>query len=68
MTGNKVGRRVEVKELNEKVQLDRTEIKNVLEYLSDLGFINLETIGGPFLYGHLTVNESGLRECGNEGD
>lgn len=54
--------RISVQEINAALNLDRTEIKNVLEYLQELGYINIETIGGPLLYGHITITESGLEK------
>jgi len=53
---------IPVKKVNENLDLDRTEIKNVLEYLQELGFISIETIGGPLLYGHITITEEGLHK------
>lgn len=54
--------KIAVRKVNNSLRLDRTEIKNVLEYLQELGFINIETIGGPFLYGHVTITDSGLQK------
>ncbi len=51
---------ISVKKLNGNLNLDRTEIKNVLEYLEELGYIDIKTIGGPLLYGHITITKSGL--------
>jgi Mn-dependent DtxR family transcriptional regulator len=51
---------ISVKELNTNLDLDRTEIKNVLEYFQELGYINIQTIGGPLLYGHIRITKSGL--------
>lgn len=52
--------KIPVKKINTSLNLDRTEIKNVLEYLEELGYINIQTIGGPLLYGHISITESGL--------
>jgi hypothetical protein len=54
--------KISVKKINAEALLDRTEIKNALEYLQELGFINIETIGGPFLYGHVTITDAGLNK------
>ncbi|NGP86901.1 hypothetical protein [Fodinibius halophilus] len=51
---------IAVKKINASLNLDRTEIKNVLEYLEELGYIEIKTIGGPLLYGHITITELGL--------
>ncbi|TYP95039.1 hypothetical protein LX73_0334 [Fodinibius salinus] len=52
--------KISVKDINTNLCLDRTEIKNLLEYLEELGYINIQTIGGPLLYGHISITESGL--------
>jgi len=54
--------KISVQELNTHLQSERTEIKNVLEYFQDLGYISIETIGGPLLYGHIKITESGLEK------
>lgn len=55
--------KISVQEINERLQLDRTQLKNILEYLNELGFIEILTIGGPLLYGHVTATEAGLNKC-----
>jgi len=55
--------KISVKKINDKLGLDRTEIKNILEYLQELGFVEIATIGGPLLYGHVTATEKGLKKC-----
>ncbi len=55
-------KKIPVKKINVNLEWGRTEIKQVLEYLQELGLINIETIGGPFLYGHVTITESGLKK------
>ena len=59
---NDTSRRIPVQDINADISLDRTEIKNVLEYLQELGYISIETIGGPLLYGHITITETGLQK------
>ncbi|NIV11697.1 MAG: hypothetical protein GWN62_10565 [Aliifodinibius sp.] len=55
-------KKIPVKKINVNLEWGRTEIKHVLEYLQELGLINIETIGGPFLYGHVTITESGIKK------
>lgn len=62
LSKNDMSRKIAVQEINVKLDLDRTEIKNVLEYLEELNYINIETIGGPLLYGHITITELGLEK------
>jgi len=52
-----------VYDINENLGLDRTQLKNILEYLQELGYIDIITIGGPMLYGHIKVTEKGLKKC-----
>jgi len=58
---------IPVQEINNSLQLDRTQLKNILEYLQELGYIEIVTIGGPLLYGHVTATKEGLNKC-NEMD
>ncbi|RNC85543.1 MAG: hypothetical protein ED557_01870 [Balneola sp.] len=51
---------VTVKGLNEALEFDRNEVKNLLEYLENKGCVKIETIGGPFLYGHVSITKKGL--------
>lgn len=55
-------KQIPVKKINATLEWDRSEIKHGLEYLQELGLINIETIGGPLLYGHITITESGLEK------
>ncbi len=56
---------IPVKKINATLEWDRIEIKHVLEYLEELGLINTKTIGGPLLYGHITLTESGIEKYKN---
>lgn len=62
LSNNETSQRIQVQDINASLDLDRTEIKNVLEYLQELGYISIETIGGPLLYGHITITELGLEK------
>ena len=62
LSDNDTSQQIPVQDINSNLSLDRTEIKNVLEYLQELGYIKIETIGGPLLYGHITITESGLEK------
>ncbi|MDZ7682140.1 MAG: hypothetical protein U5J63_10640 [Fodinibius sp.] len=62
LSNNDPIRRIKVQDINANLSLDRTEIKNVLAYMQELGYISIKTIGGPLLYGHITVTESGLKK------
>lgn len=62
LSRNDPNHKISVQDVNSSLNLDRTEIKNVLEYFQDLGYISIETIGGPLLYGHITITESGLQK------
>lgn len=60
LSGNDIVKKIPVKEINEAMELDRTEIKNILEYLDELEYLEIKTIGGPWLYGHVTITQKGL--------
>jgi hypothetical protein len=45
------------------MELYRTEIKNILEYLDELGYLKIKTIGGPLLYGHVSITQEGLEKA-----
>lgn len=51
---------VSVEELNKKLNYDRVEIKHLFNYLSDLNLIVIESIGGPCLYGDISLTEKGM--------
>ena len=51
---------ITVNELNEILGFDRNEVKNLLEYLENKECVKIETIGGPFLYGHVSITKKGL--------
>ncbi len=54
------GKRIPVEELSEVLEVDRTELKNLLEYLEGKELINITSIGGPFLYGHVKITKKGI--------
>ena len=60
LSGMQPGIRVSVDHLNQDLNFDRIEIRNYFEYLSDRDLIGLATIGGPFLYGHISLTKKGL--------
>lgn len=59
-SGNKAGVKISVKSLNQVFKFERTEIKNILEYMQNKDLVELETIGGPLLYGHISLTYKGL--------
>jgi DNA-binding GntR family transcriptional regulator len=58
----KPGKRVSVVEINEVLEFERTEIQAILEYLSETDLVKLETIGGPLLYGHISLTKNGVKK------
>ncbi len=57
-----IQRKISVEEIVEELNLDHTEIKNLLGYLETKELIRVATIGGPFLYGHIYITEKGLHK------
>lgn len=54
------GQNISVQELNEDLEFGRKEIKYYFEYMNDQKLIELTTIGGPFLYGHISLTQKGV--------
>lgn len=52
--------KITVKTLSDVLGYDRNELKNLLEYLENKECVKIETIGGPFLYGHVSITKKGL--------
>lgn len=52
--------RLDVKGICEALKIDKTEAKNLLEYLDSKGCINIETMGGPYLYGDVSLTKKGV--------
>ncbi|MEX2602656.1 MAG: hypothetical protein WD361_00560 [Gracilimonas sp.] len=57
---NKPDVKVAAEDLVEELELDRTELKNLLEYLEGRQMVEIASIGGPFLYGHVTITNKGI--------
>ncbi|MGF1669996.1 MAG: hypothetical protein ACFCU6_06085 [Balneolaceae bacterium] len=60
LSGNRVSAKISVKDLNKNFDLDRNEMRNILEYMQNLELIEIETIGGPLLYGHISLTSKGV--------
>ncbi|MCH2451425.1 MAG: hypothetical protein MK198_14960 [Gracilimonas sp.] len=52
--------KIAVEDLVEELELDRTELKNLLEYLEARELVEIASIGGPFLYGHIKITQKGV--------
>lgn len=59
-SGNRPENKISVSKLTEGLDLDRTEIRQTFDYLVSLGFIKIESIGGPLLYGHISLTKKGV--------
>lgn len=65
LSNNDPEKKVPAKNLVEQLQLDRSELKNLLEYLENRELISIATIGGPFLYGHIKITGKGITKVGS---
>lgn len=54
------GKKVSVEKIAHKLKMDRVEIRNLFRYMTDLKFIEIVSIGGPVLYGHICLTEKGV--------
>ena len=62
LADNKSDNSISVSELNNQFDFERNEIKNYLEYLKEKNLIEIRSIGGPLLYGHISITYSGLQK------
>ncbi len=60
LSNGKEGVWVKVDAIAKQVDLDKTEAKNLLEYLESKDCIMIETLGGPFLYGDISITKKGI--------
>lgn len=58
--GFKAGEKIPVTELSDRLGLDRAEVRQMFQYMVDLKLIRVESIGGPTLYGHISLTKRGL--------
>ena len=56
------GKKVSVEKLAHNLKMDRVEIRNLFQYLAELKLIVIESIGGPALYGHISLTQSGVNK------
>ena len=63
LSSGDTGTKISVKELNGTLNFGRNEIKNLLEYLESKECLEIATIGGPLLYGHVTITSKGLAKA-----
>lgn len=54
------GLRVDVKALCKELKIDKTEAKNLFDYLESKDCIKIETMGGPYLYGDVSLTKKGV--------
>ena len=55
-----VGVRVSVEKICKELSIDKTEAKNLFEYLQDKDCLKIETLGGTYLYGHVSLTKRGV--------
>lgn len=60
LADNKTDELVSMESIKDSSTLDIEEIKEFVSYLNEAGYITVETIGGPYLYGHIAITEKGL--------
>ena len=53
-------KRVSVDRINKKLTPSKPEIRQPLELLAEKGLLSFETIGGPWLYGHIKLTKKGV--------
>ena len=56
------GKKVSVEKLAQQMNMDRVEIKNLFQYMTNLKLIVIESIGGPLLYGEISLTKNGVNK------
>jgi hypothetical protein len=54
------GVRISVELLCKELEIDKTEAKNLFEYLQNKNCLKIETFGGAYLYGHVSLTKKGV--------
>lgn len=57
---------VSVKSICKELELDKTEAKNLLEYLESKACLVLHSYGGPYLYEEVYITKKGLNKAKRE--
>lgn len=55
----RVGHRISVQGMCEKLGMEKLEAKSLFEYLEAKDCIIIETFGGPYLYGDVSLTKKG---------
>lgn len=59
-SGGEAGVRVSVEMICKDLNIDKPEARNLFEYLQDKDCLKIETLGGAYLYGHVSLTKKGL--------
>lgn len=62
LSGGKSGVKILVSDILQEMDLDKTELTSMIEFLEALDCISVETIGGKHLYGHVSITAKGLEK------
>jgi len=63
LSDNDTESKIPVEELVKELGSDRSELKNLLQYLEGRNLITIASIGGPFLYGHIRITDKGIHKA-----
>ncbi len=61
ISNNTDGAVVEITAICGKMELDKIQAKNLLEYLENKSCIVIHTYGGPYLYHDVSITKKGLQ-------
>ena len=57
----KAGERVAVVDIFSELDMSKEDMKELVSYLIDMKYLKMETMGGPLLYGHISLTDKGLK-------
>jgi len=58
-------KKIDMNVINKELNYSRSELKNILDYLDKTGCVKPRTIGGKWLYGHVSITVKGLEKAKN---
>jgi len=60
LSGGEESLRVNVKKICKALDIEKNEARNLFEYLESKDCIKIETMGGPYLYGDVSLTKKGI--------
>jgi predicted transcriptional regulator of viral defense system len=63
LAGGVIKKRIKVADVHELCKLEEAELKHIMGYLTERGWISADSIGGPLLYDEISLTQDGLEKA-----